>query len=322
MVRFQTTVLMRRSECFATEERRRCGVSIVELLVVLAVLGLLAALILPAVQSSREGARRMRCLSNLHQIGLAVTSYAEVYSTLPSDGGSARQSFHVRLLPFTENDQLYSEIDFSVAIDSQAAIATRRPEFLNCPSDPVADGTRAFNSYSGNAGWLAKGTSSPDIAPGSETIATGVIVPLAWGVVRPGDISDGMSTTALVCETLPANGQSLRRVVWQEAPSSLPTYHRPPDVIANDCFSATSWGHMARGAVWCRSGYGVTLYEHSLPPNSRNCVWAYPAMSEHSADGVNLAYCDGSVKFVSSSISSTLWAGMGTRNGSEHISRE
>jgi prepilin-type N-terminal cleavage/methylation domain-containing protein len=155
---------------------RRSGVSIVELLIVIAILGILAALILPAVQVSREAARRVQCSSNLRQIALAVQEYTETHSAFPGDGGGpARQSFHVRLLPFTEQESLYAQIDFDIPIEMQGSIASSRPAYLSCPSDPTSSSNRAFNSYSGNAGWPTLSTPSPDLVPGSETRATGVI---------------------------------------------------------------------------------------------------------------------------------------------------
>ena len=66
---------------------RRRGVTLVEVLVSLSVIGLLLALLLPAVQSSREAARKMNCLSNVKQIALGALNYESIFGYFPSSGG-------------------------------------------------------------------------------------------------------------------------------------------------------------------------------------------------------------------------------------------
>lgn len=300
----------------------RVGLSIIEVLIALSIIGILLALILPAVQSSREAARQTQCASNLRQIVVGIHNYSDSFGAIPPDGGHTAISFHVRLLPFTEQDSLYALIDFDNDISNQPVVSGQRPEYLSCPSDPVPSTFPQANSYSGNAGWTEPGGASSNVVPGTETTATGVVVPIGFGAVRLDDVADGLSSTAIVSESLPSDRSDIHRVVWQETPSSFPTYHRTPEAIAKDCLSASQWMHMSRGDLWTRGGYGATLYEHALPPNSRNCVWTFPASSVHAGDGVNTAFCDGRVQFVSSAIDSSVWLGLGTRNGSEIISNE
>ncbi len=66
------------------------GFSLVELLVVIAIIGLLVGLLLPAIQSSRESARRMACLNNLHQIGMGMLAFHDVYKRFPEGGVEMR----------------------------------------------------------------------------------------------------------------------------------------------------------------------------------------------------------------------------------------
>ncbi|MGH7201341.1 MAG: DUF1559 domain-containing protein, partial [Planctomycetaceae bacterium] len=90
----------------------RSGTTLTELLVALSVIGLLLALLVPAVQQVREASRRTQCRSNLKQIGIGMQSYHSVHGMFPP-GSSNGFSLHVFLLPHVEQRNLYDQIDFS-----------------------------------------------------------------------------------------------------------------------------------------------------------------------------------------------------------------
>jgi prepilin-type N-terminal cleavage/methylation domain-containing protein len=74
--------------------------TLIELLVVAAVVGLLTALLLPAVRAAREAARRARCTGNLRQLGLAVHSYVATHGVFPAGENGKGFSVHVEVLPY------------------------------------------------------------------------------------------------------------------------------------------------------------------------------------------------------------------------------
>src|SRR3954467_1244370 len=116
---------------FETQIRRhRIASSLVELLVVVAIIGVLVALILPAVQAAREAARRMACGNNLRQIGLALQNFESVNKNFPSSlrptppdpaGLFSGWSAHAQILPYLENANLYQGINFDLPYSAQSS---------------------------------------------------------------------------------------------------------------------------------------------------------------------------------------------------------
>ncbi len=184
------------------------GFTLVELLVVIAIIGILVGLLLPAVQSAREAARRMSCSNNMKQIILAVHNYESATKRVPpawtrpavsGDGWSAQ----ARILPYLEAVNLASAVDFAdgygkatLFVDGEHVKVSsfRVPTYL-CPSD-VGDHERVGSdgapdhyplSYGYNAGpWLVYNPTTDRPGPGSfQTNRVG----------RFRDILDGLSNT-------------------------------------------------------------------------------------------------------------------------------
>ncbi|MDZ4849006.1 MAG: DUF1559 domain-containing protein [Pirellulaceae bacterium] len=158
--------------------RGNLGFTLVELLVVIAIIGILAGLLLPAIQQAREAARRMSCSSNMRQMGLAVMNYESSYKLIPSAGegldstglfptGEVKisaadkamgrkevalyhSSVFMAILPQIEQTASYNMMNFSYAYndlrapDNQMASKVSIPVF-RCPSSPLAGGRNALD---------------------------------------------------------------------------------------------------------------------------------------------------------------------------------
>ncbi|HBE72071.1 MAG TPA: prepilin-type cleavage/methylation domain-containing protein [Planctomycetaceae bacterium] len=171
---------------------RRSGFTLVELLVVIAIIGILVGLLLPAVQSAREAARRMQCSNNLKQMGLAVYNYESAHKTFPPGrlapdwirAGEVRRSYtnyngvnqapgstdwtgfrsvHAFILPFMEQTNIYNLIDFGapsavrmtrggVPENTNFAAYANAANLFICPSDPNTGRIISENNYRYNFG--------------------------------------------------------------------------------------------------------------------------------------------------------------------------
>ncbi len=122
--------------------RRRRGFTILELLTTFAIITTLAGLILPAVSSAREAARRLQCTNQLKQIGLALHSYHELYHCLPCGwqweaSGHSAYGWAVPLLPYFEHHAVFRQVDRNERLENPANAAARSTCIagLVCPSD-------------------------------------------------------------------------------------------------------------------------------------------------------------------------------------------
>jgi prepilin-type N-terminal cleavage/methylation domain-containing protein/prepilin-type processing-associated H-X9-DG protein len=257
--------------------------TLIELLVVISIIGILIALLLPAVQSAREGARRLQCTNNLKQLGLAMHSYHGAFDCFPpgfmvlDDQGKVAGgwAWGVFLMPFIEQNPLQDTLNVRDYTLSQVIfdpallpMLQMRLSVFVCPSSPMeplrqfkgpgsqmvstANYTccRGFFNYSGNT-HLTKANNG---------------VFYGQSATRIDDVIDGTSNTIALGE----------RTV-------LPDHAADP----------TKW------PSWCGpGGLGIGSTVSSSVADKMNHPTNMHSFSSHHPGGVNFCFTDGSVRFL------------------------
>jgi prepilin-type N-terminal cleavage/methylation domain-containing protein len=279
---------------------KKFGFSLIELLVVISIIGILVGLLMPAVQSVREAARRTDCSNRLRQIGLATLNYESARSSLPPPslgpaGFSTLGSTFVVLLPYLEQTNRFEVFRLNEPIDSSTNIAVTRdavPDFL-CPSmrlgENNADGRRTFGegsyliSYSTDYRGVANGAFvEPPSAPNQ-------IYRLGIQAFR-----DGTSQTFIY-------GEIDNSVRWDAAGYSGQLNHVWPQG-----YWFNSRGHVG-GTFQLRTAANWTRFaEHRT------------FRSDHSA-GVQFCLVDGSIQLVPPTIDNSILRAYVTRAGAEIV---
>src|SRR5262249_32941490 len=199
-------------------QARRPGFTLIEVLVVLAIIGLLVGLLLPAVQSAREAVRRMQCANNLSEIGPAAPRYHDVVGSLPWGEGPDdwnNWSAHVLLLPYLEQGTLFNAINFAnyvlppddyalpgdPANDKNVTALRTRLTILLCPSDPDR-----LTAPHGHVNYCTNAGTDQDFAPKGPPSGLFGQVPYSPGPIPFPSIIDGLSQTAALSERVKGLG--------------------------------------------------------------------------------------------------------------------
>lgn len=293
--------------------------TLIEVLVVMVIIGILIALILPAVQASREMARQSRCRGNLKQIGLALQQYASVHGTFPLGWGGSRtgHSFLVALLPSLEQQPLYDTINMQTGL-SETLVTTSLSTFI-CPSDglmrtnPLGKTNYAGNRGSGVQAYGYNGAFALDDPIGLQ------------------EFTDGLSHTAAVSEWLVGpNSGGIRMTERSVFSTGVPLAGKDQlNRFASSCRNldprTAPLTPAVIGVPWTHGDLGGSLYNHVVEIHGHSCLngslWqegAWTAKSNH-PEGVNVLFADGHVQFLKNSTDLPLWRALGSRDGGEIV---
>ncbi len=349
---------MRRFRSLYSRRLTPQGFTLLELLVVVAIIGVLVALLLPAVQQARESARRVQCRNHLKQLGLAIHNYLDVHQFLPPSFCYSQTaqfpirgswSVHGRLLPYLEQTNAYQQVRLDVDWDDPINQATGIPQtripVFACPSDPHSDivhyagageGYVFPTNYGFNFGtWLI-------FNPATSQGGDGCFHPNSR--IGSGHISDGLSQTLCAAEV--RSYQSYIRNTNDPGPNI------PNDISIPGLYAASAAeilvgpdrddnkGH----TEWCDGPVHESGFTTVFTPNQRTpyihidgrtydidwtsryegtsttqVTFAAVTSRSHHAGLVHAALMDGSVRSVNQNIDRSLWRALGTRSGAEAI---
>ncbi|MBN1395092.1 MAG: DUF1559 domain-containing protein [Pirellulales bacterium] len=303
-------------------------------MVVITIIGILIALLLPAVQAAREAARRLQCQNNLKQIGLAIHNYAETYNSFPagdsislvdcarSDTGYSDcrgNPLYVVILPFIEQTGIEGTYDYDVGYYMWASqnfeFYLLKVPVYQCPSDDRPSqypNMRDYFGVSGGKNYVVHGTRGYVFMDGIFTFNT-------WR--RFADISDGASSTMAV-------GESVHNAYFGDARTAegniSPGYNNPSLgapcawVAGDGCSKTTcptsSWS-MGRGHRSTLHPINSTLFDPTMANNEENDS---PFGSFHGG-GAHFVFADGHVAFLNDAINMNVYQALSTIAGGEII---
>jgi type II secretory pathway pseudopilin PulG len=272
-------------------------------LVVIAIIGILIALLLPAVQAAREAARRSQCTNNMKQWVLASHNHHDAYKRFPTQltdsltpNANARWSATAALLPYMEATNLYDSIKTLCSTPYDLDTSKSLPIYINfasvfCPSDsenkiPGGNGAKGNICASSGDGSLQANGTVTTMDNSQCVMSRGFYVPKATRTIA--DVIDGMSNTLAISESVTGSLNRLRNVKGgidqtgtsiQVTQSGNNNYISPSNCL-NNAFSSANRNQLANPYIhadrWrcCRYLDGSQIYSnfHTItPPNSPNC---------------------------------------------------
>ncbi len=325
--------------------RSRAGLTLIEMMVVVGIVAILAGLLLPAVQSAREAARRTACAQNLREVILATQGFASNFGGFPGEvtwgpgsltkGSRFYGSSQCQILPYLEQGPVANSINFAASFSLPANLAPENTTVASttiatfaCPSDGLISASPyACQSYRINQGLGEFRTTFWMGRPALGFVKTGAF---GWAdeTLPLSAFADGLSNTIAYAEKKVGGGTTVynpsRDYITLPGQSALTA-----DEWLEVCSHLTSTRGSATdaGRCWLLHGADYSAFFVSATPNSPipdcgsptdNGIGVYAARSHHPG-GVQVALADGSVKFIRSSIDLATWRALGTRASGEVV---
>ncbi len=282
---------------------------------VLGIIAVLLGLIVPAVMYARESARRVTCVNQERQFGVALSNYESAHKKFPG-GGNSFNAF-VYLLPFMEQQPLHDQIDFTASPwDAEELLEENRPSFMVCPSEPGLVSPRA--SYALNLGpSLLSAPADWDLR--RDPPSNGAF---QFGdddqPIRPSGFTDGLSHTAFISEMRWVSPHYL----LGDRANTLGEWNANVGRCENATPTTVSTEGNPHVGSWWTASLGGAAYVHVNVPNEPSCSFGqfqqsiFTASSSHSG-GVHVLFGDGRVEFVSNTIDRGVWRAIGSRAGND-----
>jgi prepilin-type N-terminal cleavage/methylation domain-containing protein/prepilin-type processing-associated H-X9-DG protein len=279
---------------------KRPAFTLFELLVVLAILGLLFALLLPAVQKVRQAAGRAQSANNLKQYALACHNYHDTFASFPPGVDGNGFSAFAHLLPFVEQDNVYKQIDFNKPMTDPANAAAAGLTMKIClnPQDPPQD----VRKDRGATNYLFSAGTKPSLEDNNGVFFQNSKITFA-------NITDGTSNTFMIGETLKGDGGTkavnvARQYVLFKDKDSLKELKDESGVqdwkdnknISGDRCASWMDGRFLQGTFT-----GTRNINDERPDVSCDYAGGLSGLRTMT-DSVNVAFCDGSVHRVKKTI--------------------
>ena len=291
---------------------RQSGFTLIELLVVISIIGILIAMLLPAVQAAREAARRMQCSNNLKQLCLSLHTFENGYRRLPMGDFKppfwpTRHGLWQQVLPYIEQKPLYDQYRWDVNWydpGNASAVGTHL-NVMQCASSGSPN--RLTSGTEAGVNWAASATDYFGISGVDGKLATylgltnadprGVLTKKDSSINRFADVVDGTSNTIALTEC-----------------AGRPQLYRA-GMPASGTLNRTGWADHATGFDPKGYSFDGTL---SPGPCTINCSNDKAIYSFH-VGGANVAFADGSARFLRATIDPGALVRLITRAGGEVV---